>query len=390
MNVNIPVYLDNNATTPVDPRVVEVMLPYFSEKYGNPSSKHTFGYIANAAVDFAREQIANLINADKSEIYFTSGATESINIIHFGIADALFHKGNHIISSDVEHSASYESLIQLQKKGFDVTFLKCDNKGFIHPEQILNATRPETILVTLIAANNEIGTVNNIKEIGKICRSNNVLFHTDATQAIGKIKFDVQDYNVDFVSFSSHKLYGPKGIGGLFIRKGLEKKITPLVFGGGQEKGIRPGTLNVPAIVGFGKAAELCNQEFDKDFNHTKRLRDHLFKTLISSLEFVSLNGDKDNRLPGNLNLLIKGVRADSLIANLRDIAFSAGATCSSESGKPSRILKAIGLDDEDSKCCIRIGIGRFNTMSEINYAAEKFIEEITKLRLKFNYQSTI
>lgn len=389
MNVKLPIYLDNNATTQVDPRVVDAMIPYFSEKYGNPSSKHTFGYVANSAVDLAREQIARLINAEKNEIYFTSGATESINIIHLGIANNLSQKGNHIISSDVEHSASYESLLQLHKRGFDITFLKCDNKGFINPEQILDAIKPETILVSIIAANNEIGTINNISTIGKICKAKDVFFHSDATQAFGKIKIDVNEMNIDFLSFSSHKIYGPKGIGGLFIRKGLEKKITPLIFGGGQEKGIRPGTLNVPSIVGFGKAAEICSNEFEKDFHHTKNLRDILYKNILSSFDFISLNGDKENRLPGNLNLLIKGIKADTLISNIRDIAFSSGATCSSESGKPSRVLKAIGLDDEDSKCCIRIGVGRFNTIEEINYVSQKFIDEITKLKLKKNYQST-
>lgn len=390
MNFKSPIYLDNNATTPVDSRVLESMLPYFSEKFGNPSSKHTFGYVTNAAVDLAREQIANLINSNKNEIYFTSGATESINLIHFGIADKLSSIGNHIISSDVEHSASYESLLQLQRKGFDITFLKCDSKGFIHSEQIIEAIRPETILVSIIAANNEIGTINNISEIGKVCRANNILFHSDATQAFGKIKIDVNDMNIDFLSFSSHKIYGPKGIGGLFIRKGLEQKITPLIFGGGQEKGIRAGTLNVPGIVGFGKAAEICHSDFEKDFNHTKNLRDRLYKNLLSALENVTLNGDKENRLPGNLNLLIKGIKADSLISSIRNITFSSGATCSSETGKPSRILKAIGLSDEDAKCCIRIGVGRFNTIEEIDYASEKFIEAITNLNLKRNFQSTI
>lgn len=390
MNFKLPIYLDNNATTPVDPRVLESMLPYFSEKFGNPSSKHTFGYVTNAAVDLARVQIANLINANKNEIYFTSGATESINLIHFGIADKLSSIGNHIISSDVEHSASYESLLQLQKKGFDITFLKCDSKGFIHPEQIIEAIRPETILVSIISANNEIGTINNISEIGKVCRANNILFHSDATQAFGKIKIDVNEMNIDFLSFSSHKIYGPKGIGGLFVRKGLEQKITPLIFGGGQEKGIRAGTLNVSGIVGFGKAAEICHREFEKDFNHTKSLRDRLYKNLLSVLENVTLNGDKENRLPGNLNLLIKGIKADSLISSIRNIAFSSGATCSSETGKPSRILKAIGLSDEDTKCCIRIGVGRFNTIEEIDYASEKFIDAITNLKSKRNFQSTI
>lgn len=389
MNFKLPIYLDNNATTQTDPRVVEAMLPYFNEKYGNPSSKHSFGYIANSAVEFAREQIAKLINADKREIYFTSGATESINIVHFGVAEKYFQKGNHIISSVTEHSASYESLLQLQKKGFEITFIKCDDKGFIHPEQILQAIKQETILVSIIAANNEIGTINDIKAIGTICRANNVLFHTDATQAVGKIKFDVQEFNADFVSFSSHKIYGPKGVGGLFVRKGIERKISPILFGGGQENGIRPGTLNTAGIVGFGKAAEICVLEFEKDYYHTKNLQDILYKKIVSSVDDIVLNGDLENRLPGNLNLLIKGVRSDNLIANLRDLAFSTGATCSSDSSKPSRILKTIGLNDEDSKCCIRIGIGRFNTLEEIEYASEKFIDEISKLRIKKSYHLT-
>lgn len=390
MTLKLPIYLDNNATTPVDPRVIETMLPYFYERFGNPSSKHSFGYIANSAVELAREQIASLINADKREIYFTSGATESINIVHFGVAEKNVYRGNHIISSNIEHSASYESLIQLQKRGFDISFIKCDEKGLIYPEQVLQAIKPETILVSIIAANNEIGTINNLREIGNICKSNNILFHTDATQAIGKFKFNVQEVNADFVSFSSHKIYGPKGVGGLFIRRGNENKISPILFGGGQEHGIKPGTLDTAGIVGFGKAAEICRLELEKDYNQTKSLRDRLFKKLVSALDDVFLNGDKEQRLPGNLNLLIKGVRSDNLISNIRDIAFSSAATCSSDSAKPSRILKAIGLSDEDSKCCIRIGIGRFNTLEEIDYAAEKIIDEITKLRLRKNYQLTI
>lgn len=388
MSLKFPIYLDNNATTQVDPRVLDVMLPYFTEKFGNPSSKHSFGYMANSAVDVAREQIAGLINADKSEIYFTSGATESINLIHFGVSDKIYHKNIHIISSDVEHSASFESLIQLQKKGIEVTFLKCDKNGFIHPEQILEAIKPQTILVSIIAANNEIGTINDIAAIGKICKSNNILFHSDATQAFGKVKIDVKEMNIDFLSFSSHKIYGPKGIGAVFIRKGLENKITPLIFGGAQEKGLRSGTLNVSGIVGFGKAAEICKAEFEKDFIRIKNLRDKLYQNLLASLDSVYLNGHKENRLAGNLNLLIKGVRSDVLMSNLREVAFSSGSTCASETGKPSRILKAIGLNDEDARCSIRLGLGRFNTIEEIDYVSERLIDEITKLRFKKNYQT--
>jgi cysteine desulfurase len=383
MNVKIPVYLDNNATTPVDPRVIEAMMPYFSEKFGNASSKHSFGYQALAAVELAREQIARLINADKEEIYFTSGATESINLVHLGISERIHSGKNHIISSEVEHSASYESLLHLQRKGFDVTFIKSDARGFIHPEKIIDNIRPETFLVSIIAANNEIGTINNISEVGKICRNNNIFFHTDGTQAVGKIKIDVKEMNIDFMSFSSHKIYGPKGIGALFIRKGYEKNISPIMFGGGQEKTLRPGTLNTPSIVGFGKASEICFYELESEANRLRNLRDKLFYTIVSSVDSVKLNGDKENRLPGNLNLLIEGVKSDVLISNLRDIAFSTGSTCASETGKPSRVLRAIGLSDEEAKCSVRFGIGRFNTPEEIDYASEKIIDAITKIRLK-------
>ncbi|MCL6493861.1 MAG: cysteine desulfurase [Ignavibacterium sp.] len=381
--MKLPIYLDNNATTPVDPRVLDAMMPYFIDKFGNASSKHSFGYIADAAVEYAREQIAKLINADTNEIYFTSGATESINLVHFGTAEKFLNKYNHIISSNVEHSASYESLLQLQKKGIEVSFTRCDAKGFIHPEIIVDEIKADTLLVSIIAANNEIGTINNISEIGKLCRNNNILFHTDATQAVGKIKIDVKEMNIDFMSFSSHKIYGPKGVGALFIRKGCEDKILPLMFGGGQEKGIRPGTLNTPAIVGFGKAAEICSSELEVESKRIRQLRDYLYKKIASNLDSVKLNGDIEKRLPGNLNLLISGVKSDVLIANIREIAFSTGATCSSDTGKPSRILKAIGLSDEESKNSIRLGIGRFNTDEEIDYAADKFVDTISNLRMK-------
>jgi cysteine desulfurase len=383
MTIKFPIYLDNNATTPVDPRVLEAMIPYYTDKFGNASSKHSFGYIANAAVEYAREQIAKLINADENEIYFTSGATESINLVHFGIAEKFLNKQNHIISSNVDHSASYESLLQLQKKGIEVSFIRCDSKGFIHPDKVVDEIKADTFLVSIIAANNEIGTINNISEIGNVCRKNNILFHTDATQAVGKIKIDVKEMNIDLMSFSSHKIYGPKGVGALFIRKGCEDKILPLMFGGGQEKGIRPGTLNTPAIVGFGKAAEICLSELEAESKRIRQFRDYLYKKIASNLDSIKLNGDIEKRLPGNLNLLISGVKSDVLIANIREVAFSTGATCSSDTGKPSRILKAIGLSDEESKNSIRLGIGRFNTDEEIDYAADKFIDAISKLRMK-------
>lgn len=383
MNRKTPIYLDNNATTPVDPRVLEAMLPYFQDRFGNSSSKHSFGFITNSAVENSRAIIANLINASKEEVIFTSGATESINLVHLGIAEKLSHKGNHIISTVTEHSASFESLLHLQKKGFEITFLQPDKFGFVHPSQILESIRKDTILVSVIFANNEIGTINDIKSIGKVCKANNILFHTDATQAVGKIKVDVNELDIDFMSFTAHKIYGPKGIGALFIKKGNESSIAPISFGGGQEKGLRPGTLNVPAIVGFGKAAEICLAEMEKDYVHTKKLRDYLFTKVVSALDGVYLNGDRNNRLPGNLNLLIQEVKSDLLISSIRELAISTGATCSSETGKQSRTLKSIGLSDDESKSSIRIGIGRFNTQEEIDYASERLIEEITKLRSK-------
>lgn len=390
MSINFPIYLDNNATTPVDPRVMDAMLPYLKNHFGNPSSKHTFGYIASSAVENSREKIADLIGADRDEIYFTSGATESINLIHLGLAEKLFARGNHIITTSIEHSASYESLIYLQKKGFEITFLSTDKSGLIYPEQLLEAIKPTTILVSIIFANNEIGTINDIKSLGKICKENDILFHTDATQAVGKIRIDVKEMNIDFMSFTAHKMYGPKGIGSLFIKKGKDRFISPLLLGGSQEKGIRPGTLNVPAIVGFGKAAEICHDEIEKDYNHTESLRNYLYKKIKSSFEDIYINGHLTNRLPGNLNLLIKGVKADNLILSLRDLAFSTGATCSSETGKPSRILKSIGLSDEDIKSSIRIGIGRFNTKEEIEYSANRIIDEINKIRSLKNIHSKI
>ncbi len=381
--MKLPVYLDNHATTMTDPRVFEAMTPFFTERYGNASSKdHSFGWEAEAAVENAREQIARLINAEKNEIYFTGSATESINISHFGITEAYFKNGCRIISSSIEHSAVMDSLSQLNGKGVEVTFMPVDNKGNLDLDLLSDSVKKDTILVSIMAANNEIGTINNLEEIGKLCRDNNVFFHTDAAQALGKINIDVKKQNIDLASFSAHKIYGPKGIGALYVRKRNNKiRLVPRTFGGGHEKGIRPGTLNVPSIVGFGKAAELCFTEMEEENRLIKNLRDKLYKGIVSNLDDVYLNGAMENRLVNNLNLSFKYTRAENFISSLRDIAVSTGAACSSASLKPSHVLKAIGLPDDLAKCSIRFGLGRFNTDEEIEYSIKRITDAVNNIR---------
>lgn len=382
MNKKSFIYLDNNSTTPVDPRVLESMMPYYQDRFGNASSDHSFGWIAKSAVENSRETIARFLNADPKEIYFTSGATESINIVHFGIAESDPPPNANIISSNIEHSASFDSLNNLSKKGFEIKFVPVNKLGLIEPEQLINSIDNKTILVSIIYANNEIGTINDIKTIGDFCKSRNIFFHIDATQAIGKISFNLNELNVDFVSFTAHKIYGPKGIGGLFIRNRKPNiKLSQRIFGGGQENGIRPGTLNVPAIVGFGKAIEICSAELEKDFNHTSSLRNLLYNNLVSNIDGVLINGSLKQRLPNNLNIRIEGVGANKLMLELRDLAFSNSSACSSGSGKPSRTLKALGLSDDEAFSSVRFGIGRFNTKDEIDYASNEIIEAVQKIR---------
>ena len=380
--MRFPIYMDNNSTTRVDPEVFKTMKPWFLEKYGNASSKdHSFGWEAEAAVEYARKQIGALINAEGSEIIFTSGATESINMAHCGIAESYSNKGKRIITSAIEHSAVIDSLQALEKKGFEVIFLKVNSKGFIDMDQLKELIDNNTLLVSIMTANNEIGIINDIEAIGNICKETNVLFHTDATQAIGKIPFDLKALNADLVSISGHKFYAPKGIGALYINKSKKIKLSPRSYGGGQEHGLRPGTLNVPAIVGIGKAAEICKIKMQNEYVKIKELRNKLLKGITDNFEDVRVNGSMDKRLPNNLNLCFKYVKAENIIMEMRDIAVSTGAACTSASLKPNHVLKAIGLTGDEIKSSVRFGLGRFNTGEEVEYVINRVVETIHKLR---------
>lgn len=379
-----PVYLDNNATTQMDPKVLEEMLPWFTEKFGNASSKeHIYGWEAEKAAEKARRQTADLINASPAEIYFTSGSTEGINLAHFGILESYFNKGNKIITTEIEHSAVLDSLNALKQRGCEVTYLKVNSQGEISLDDLVNSIDDKTVLVSIMTANNEIGVINNIEEIGKICRSRGVFFFSDATQAIGNIPFDAVKNNVDMISFSAHKFYGPKGTGALYINSQSKIKLTPRNYGGGQEKGIRPGTLNVPGIVGLGKAAEIALSGMEENHKRIKSFRDKIYNSLVSDADsggLVKVNGSMANRLPGNLNLSWKYLRSENIILGLRDIAVSSGAACSSASLKKSHVLEAIGIPDEFSRSSVRFGVGRFNTEEEIDYVISRVNETVSKL----------
>jgi len=381
--VKLPIYLDNHSTTPVDSRVFDAMKPYLTDVFGNAASKsHVFGWKAEAAVKSARNKVAGLINARTDEVIFTSGATESINLAIKGAAEAYGRKGRKIITTQVEHKAVLDTCETLERKGFDVKYLKTDKYGLIDLDELKSEINDDTIIVSIIAANNEIGSIHPLKKVGEMCRSKGVLFHTDAAQALGKIKLDVKDMKIDLMSVSAHKIYGPKGVGALYISsKNPKVNLVPQIDGGGHERGLRSGTLNVPGIAGFGKACEIYKDEMESESKSLFALREKLHNGIREKLEGVYLNGHPEKRLPGNLNLSFEYADADSLMISMKDIAVSSGSACSSEEVKPSHVLKAIGVKDELIRCSVRFGIGRFNTEEEIDYTIDKVCEKVTELR---------
>ena len=385
--VHLPLYMDNHATTPMDPRVLEAMMPYFSVKFGNAASRnHAFGWEAEAAVENARNQIAKLIGCTSKEIIFTSGATESNNLAIKGIAEMYRERGNHIITQATEHKAVLDTCKKLEKMGYVVTYLQPKADGLIDMQELEQAIVTEgpnkTILVSIMYANNEIGVIQPIREIGKLCHAKGVLFHTDAVQAVGKIPVDVQKDNIDVLSLSGHKIYGPKGVGALYVRRRNPRvQITEQINGGGHERGMRSGTLNVPGIVGLGKACEICMNEMAEEAKRETELRDYLKNKLETALDYTQVNGNMEHHLPGNLNMSFVYVEGESLLMGINDIAVSSGSACTSATLEPSYVLKALGLGDEIAHSSIRFGLGRFNTKAEVDYVADKLISVVQHLR---------
>jgi len=381
--LKLPIYMDNNSTTRTDPRVVEVMIPFFTEKYGNSASRnHSYGWDAEEAVDSAREQVASIINASSKEIIFTSGATEANNLAIKGVASMYRKKGNHFISTITEHKAVIDPLKRIERDGCKVTFLNVDKNGMISLEELENSITDETVLVSLMAGNNEIGTLHPLKEIGKICKAKGVLFHTDATQAIGKVPVDVDEMGIDLLSLSGHKMYGPKGIGALYVRrKDPRVRLDAMMDGGGHERGMRSGTLPVPMIVGLGMAAEIARKEMSAESQRLLHLRNRLHNGITSKLEDVYLNGHPELRLPGNLNLSFAFVEGEGLMMGIKDIAVSSGSACTSASLEPSYVLKALGLGDELAHSSIRFGLGRFTTEEEIDFVIQDVVRAVNHLR---------
>jgi len=380
--IQLPIYLDNNATTPMDPRVLEAMLPYFNEKFGNAASRnHPFGWAAEEGVDYAREQISKLINCSEKEIIFTSGATESNNLAIKGVFEMYAAKGNHIITATTEHKAVLDTCAHLEKLGASITYLEVKADGLIDLNELSNAITDKTILVSIMYGNNEIGVVQPMKEISAITRSKGVLLHTDATQTVGKIPVDVEADGIDLLSFTAHKMYGPKGVGALYVRrKNPRVKVTAQMDGGGHERGMRSGTLNVPGIVGFGKACEIAMQDMEKDTIRLSAMRDRLEKSLVE-LEESYINGNTNHRLPHVTNISFKYVEGEGLMMAMKDLAVSSGSACTSASLEPSYVLKSLGLNDDLAHSSIRFGLGRFTTDEEIDYAIECTKKAVTKLR---------
>lgn len=381
--LKLPVYLDNNATTPCDPRVVEAMLPYFTENFGNSASRnHPFGWAAEEAVDYAREHVAQLINADPKEIIFTSGATEADNLAIKGIFEMYASKGNHIITCTTEHKAVLDTCKHIEKIGGEVTYLTVNSEGLIDLKELEAAIKPNTILIAIMIANNEIGTIQPYKEIAAIAKKHGVLFFTDGTQAVGKIPIDVKKDGIDLMAFTAHKMYGPKGIGALYVRrKNPRVKVTAQIDGGGHERGMRSGTINVPGVVGFGKACELCRLEMSQDAERLSKLRDKLDAGLMQ-IEESYLNGSKESRLPHVSNISFKHVEGEGLLMGFnKNIALSSGSACTSASLEPSYVLKALGLGDDLAHSSLRFGLGRFTTEEQIDYTVEQISNTVHKLR---------
>jgi cysteine desulfurase len=383
MAVKLPIYMDNHATTQVDPRVLEAMLPYFGEKFGNAASRnHSFGWAAEEAVENARGQIATLVGATPKEIIFTSGATESDNLMLKGIAESYREKGNHIITQATEHKAVLDTCKRLEKQGYEVTYLPVRKDGRVDPEDLHKAITPKTILITVMYANNEIGVIQPIAEIGKIAKEQGIIFAVDAAQAVGRIPVDVQKENIDLLSISAHKIYGPKGVGALYVgRRHPRVQLSALLDGGGHERGMRSGTLNVPGIVGLGEACEVAEKEMPRESERLKGLRDSLKKGLEDRLDLVFINGSLEHRLPGNLNMSFAFVDGESLLMGINDVAVSSGSACTSATLEASHVLKAIGVGEELAQTSIRFGLGRYNTEEEVDYVTEKVVQVVAKLR---------
>jgi cysteine desulfurase len=381
--IQFPIYMDYHATTPVDERVLDAMLPFYIEKFGNAASRqHKFGWIADEAVEQSRSSISKIFGAESNEIIFTSGATEANNLALKGVAESLHPKGNHIVTVQTEHKSVLDSCARLEKQGHEITRLAVDDAGVINLDDIKKSLKNATILVSVMVANNEIGTIQAIDEVGKICRERGIIFHTDATQAIGKIEINVRAMNIDLLSFSGHKIYGPKGVGALYVRN-TQPKIKPIrqIDGGGHERGLRSGTLNVPGIVGLAKALEISQEEMPEESVRLARLRDKMFSAFVTELDDVYLNGHPTQRLPNNLNLSFLHVEDNALMMSMKEIAVSTGSACSTGEAEPSHVLKALKLSQERLHSSIRFSLGRFTTEEEVDYVIGRIIENVKKLR---------
>ena len=381
--MNLPVYMDNHSTTRVDPKVVEEMLPYFTSYFGNAASRnHSFGWDADKAVEAARERLARIINAESREIIFTSGATESNNLALKGVAEMYVEKGNHIITQVTEHRSVLDTAKRLEKSGMNVTYLSVDKDGLVNPDDVRKAITDRTVLISIMLVNNEIGVIQPVEEIGRIAKERGILFHCDATQGVGKIPVDVHSMGIDLLSYTAHKLYGPKGVGALYVRrKNPRVRLAPMMDGGGHERGMRSGTLNVPGIVGFGKACEIAMEVMAEESARLIYLREKLRNGIMDSLDEVSVNGHLTKRMPGNINLSFAYVEGESLLMGLREIALSSGSACTSATLEPSYVLQALGVSAELAHSSVRFGLGRFNTEEEVDYVIKRVAETVNRLR---------